>query len=579
MKPAQTIKEKVPNKTKPTSAKTPPATRKDAQSKEKTSAKGKEKPPLSGKKNKTPVTESKKPTQGGREKTNISERSKASAVSREQPRSATKKEVTKTENAVTPTTNTSNTSTPKESLASMSNTEKIPLLTDESSPQVSKKTRPPSVDKSAKEKPLIAQKTSSPQKLDSESRPSSNIKAKTSPVSSETVGSAKREKTDNQSSGSPLNDNDKSASIPIEPILQAKKENEVDKDRSDAGKPSSASKDVIDQANRSKVSSADGRKSSSSGGRKSTPSPVPLIPPTPPGTVTVDEGPLLNLASSSARSLQSGGKGEDDGEYITLPALDETPAEHEEEQKLANGTVTMVDETKNVGKKPRNDSAMNVNEEKKTASQKLKAALENNKTNAVKIPSNTTELPNALNGTQLNAGNTGSSAPSDGTSVKQLDRVKSAGGRSVGKKRWGQISTKELLPGQVSRGNSSISLKEIQANGEAGGKRPLLKSSVTRDSLLPESSGRDSPAKASIFSRKDSARFSLASRVSHVDLAKLQTAGVVLPPGTEDDTDKKPVNYANDTYIRQAIPYLPRWFAVICLILNILLPGTGELHI
>ena len=32
-----------------------------------------------------------------------------------------------------------------------------------------------------------------------------------------------------------------------------------------------------------------------------------------------------------------------------------------------------------------------------------------------------------------------------------------------------------------------------------------------------------------------------------------------------------------ETYIQLAIPYLPMWLAAICLVLNVLVPGTGEI--
>ena len=31
-----------------------------------------------------------------------------------------------------------------------------------------------------------------------------------------------------------------------------------------------------------------------------------------------------------------------------------------------------------------------------------------------------------------------------------------------------------------------------------------------------------------------------------------------------------------ETYIQLAIPYLPMWLAAICLIMNVLIPGTGK---
>lgn len=43
----------------------------------------------------------------------------------------------------------------------------------------------------------------------------------------------------------------------------------------------------------------------------------------------------------------------------------------------------------------------------------------------------------------------------------------------------------------------------------------------------------------------------------------------------EDDDDGAPTASSN-TYIKSAIPYLPRRVAVLCLMLNIIIPGTGR---
>lgn len=43
----------------------------------------------------------------------------------------------------------------------------------------------------------------------------------------------------------------------------------------------------------------------------------------------------------------------------------------------------------------------------------------------------------------------------------------------------------------------------------------------------------------------------------------------------EDDDDGAPTA-SSDTYIKSAIPYLPRRVAVLCLILNVIIPGTGR---
>lgn len=45
----------------------------------------------------------------------------------------------------------------------------------------------------------------------------------------------------------------------------------------------------------------------------------------------------------------------------------------------------------------------------------------------------------------------------------------------------------------------------------------------------------------------------------------------------EDDTGKAP-RTMNNSYIISAIPYMPRPFATVCLLLNIILPGSGNVN-
>ncbi|XP_033734224.1 uncharacterized protein LOC117323249 [Pecten maximus] len=84
----------------------------------------------------------------------------------------------------------------------------------------------------------------------------------------------------------------------------------------------------------------------------------------------------------------------------------------------------------------------------------------------------------------------------------------------------------------------------------------------------------DTPDSKKSLPRRDSSRLSLdgTSRVS-VD-AKLQTAGVVYPT---EEKPQKSVFSNNDSWIRSAIPSLPLWFAITCLVLNILVPGSGTI--
>lgn len=83
----------------------------------------------------------------------------------------------------------------------------------------------------------------------------------------------------------------------------------------------------------------------------------------------------------------------------------------------------------------------------------------------------------------------------------------------------------------------------------------------------------DTPDSKKSLTRQDSVKTSSdgTSRVS-VDAA-LQTAGVVYPP---EEKQQKSVISNNDSGIRSAIPSLPLWFAIVCLVMNVLVPGSGE---
>lgn len=85
-----------------------------------------------------------------------------------------------------------------------------------------------------------------------------------------------------------------------------------------------------------------------------------------------------------------------------------------------------------------------------------------------------------------------------------------------------------------------------------------------------DQAGRDSPnQRGSIGSRRESNR-SNESRVSAIDFSKLESNGQ-----KKDDDDKGKTVTNTDSFIRTAIPYLPPSLAFLCLILNILIPGTG----
>lgn len=77
------------------------------------------------------------------------------------------------------------------------------------------------------------------------------------------------------------------------------------------------------------------------------------------------------------------------------------------------------------------------------------------------------------------------------------------------------------------------------------------------------------------LSRRDSAdsRLSGASTVDFSKLLPMQALGGN-ERGNEDDQDNAITS--SDSYIRSAIPCLPLWFAIVCLILNTCLPGFGQ---
>ncbi|CAH1792093.1 unnamed protein product [Owenia fusiformis] len=136
-----------------------------------------------------------------------------------------------------------------------------------------------------------------------------------------------------------------------------------------------------------------------------------------------------------------------------------------------------------------------------------------------------------------------------------------AGGLGV-KSKWGKLANGGKTSPQVPNGSQN----------DLKGKPSLL----SRKSSLMVPDGNLPPAIARSASRLSvSSKLSLASRTS-IDLNKLQNAKVVHPDDVEENK-RKQVAQTNDSYIRNAIPYLPLWFAIICLVLNILLPGTGTI--
>lgn len=85
----------------------------------------------------------------------------------------------------------------------------------------------------------------------------------------------------------------------------------------------------------------------------------------------------------------------------------------------------------------------------------------------------------------------------------------------------------------------------------------------------------DSRRDSNISNVKEGSKLSLLSSVSHRSIPiKTDFTTVQMPAD-----DKRSVPTYEDSWIRVAIPYLPLWLAVVCLLLNILIAGSGELII
>ncbi|OWF35944.1 uncharacterized protein LOC110442313 [Mizuhopecten yessoensis] len=149
-----------------------------------------------------------------------------------------------------------------------------------------------------------------------------------------------------------------------------------------------------------------------------------------------------------------------------------------------------------------------------------------------------------------------------------------------------KTSSETVIPnGDASKLNGHVFGKPVASNGIApvlNGVPAKKENSFFREksTLAPpktpisKKERTESPDSKKSFTRRDSSKLSLdgSSRVS-VDAA-LQTAGVVYPT---EDKPQKSVFSNNDSWIRSAIPSLPLWFAITCLVLNILIPGSGTI--
>ena len=142
------------------------------------------------------------------------------------------------------------------------------------------------------------------------------------------------------------------------------------------------------------------------------------------------------------------------------------------------------------------------------------------------------------------------------------------GAPSEARRKWNRINPREVV-------------RQARPNKANGSAKPGLSRAdslnVPGHKSKDIEDGRGSPHsqtsdKSGSDSRRGSSR-SIDSRMSAIDLSKIQGA----PLAADEELEEKPKANVSDTAMRSAIPYMPMWLAVLCFILNIILPGVGKL--
>ena len=135
----------------------------------------------------------------------------------------------------------------------------------------------------------------------------------------------------------------------------------------------------------------------------------------------------------------------------------------------------------------------------------------------------------------------------------------------LGKQKWGMLG-KDMPVTPVRNGSLKRSGSLVVPGGK--GKEADDKGDGKDTSSL------QSDRSQSLGSTRRGSHLSIGSQLSGLDLSKLQAQAQ--QNTTEESGDKsKNTQLTNDSYLRAAIPYLPRWMAIICLIMNIFIPGSG----
>ncbi|KAK6182266.1 hypothetical protein SNE40_009986 [Patella caerulea] len=137
-----------------------------------------------------------------------------------------------------------------------------------------------------------------------------------------------------------------------------------------------------------------------------------------------------------------------------------------------------------------------------------------------------------------------------------------------------KIATRNSKPGHVS--GSAVDAKHVSVNerkdSKVNGKTAL---SVPASATGKRDGTQGDEDKLSVGSRRDSTKYSIDSMSRKSVDIRIQNQ-VALVNKQNEEKPKSPL--ANtDSWIRSAIPYLPISVAIICLMLNILIPGTGTM--
>ncbi|XP_052766712.1 uncharacterized protein LOC128207681 [Mya arenaria] len=115
---------------------------------------------------------------------------------------------------------------------------------------------------------------------------------------------------------------------------------------------------------------------------------------------------------------------------------------------------------------------------------------------------------------------------------------------------------------------SKISLSKVTESSALIG----IPSNVRKESLtVPTMAQIPSEPLPTRRDSSTSSKFSLLISPRSIDGKNIDFSVVQMPP----EEKKASVFTPEDSWIRQAIPYLPLWVSIVCLILNIIVPGSG----